>query len=405
MSSREVLLDGNRFRCSNFYVALPLNHNMDVVWAGCHDFQTAIREFVLVGTLNLLPNGHLPDVDHEAEAHPMPCFFFLKSRRAGGRLQFAAHEIDFLRIRNQPNFPLMTSPLRGRRDYLTDLFRKFVSEPYRAIDRHGNNYNLDSFIGVCGDARQQEMMVKIRLGQITTYDEVWTLYPRNVKKYYRSILYHLEIADEERLRRAAVQRVIGFRELNYQWRGEEGIRLAVLQRLTQFWNVKLFGLSQQKDFTGLYLWSRSSNLGKSALVNTIAEIAYTYKHCTTDNGWQDNFGYTKDHHMMYQVYFVDGIQSGKDFDYNIMELISTQNVKIKRRYKNAGILRQYTPIILTSNIAPGILYPNTLVSLSERMMFINCEGCELFRFINRVRDVHGLPMFNEHVVQRMDQML
>ena len=69
-------------------------------------------------------------------------------------MQFAAHEIDFLRIRNQPNFPLMTSPLRGRRDYFTHLFRKFVSEPYRAIDRDGNNYSLESFIGICGDARQ-----------------------------------------------------------------------------------------------------------------------------------------------------------------------------------------------------------------------------------------------------------
>ena len=374
------------------------------MWAGCHVFQRAIREFVLLGTLNLLPNGHLPDADHEAEAHPMPCFFFIKRRQGVGRMQFAAHEIDFLRIRNQPNFPLMTSPLRGKSDYFTHLFRKFVSEPYRAIDRNGNNYSVESLIGMRGDARQQELMVKIRLGQITTYDEVWTLYPRNVKTHYRSIIYHLEIADEERLRRAAVQRAIGFRELNNQWLGEAGIRLAVLQRLTQFWNVKLFGQSQQKNFTGLYLWSRSSNLGKSALVNTIEEIAYTYKHCTTDNGWQDNFGYTKDQHMMYQAYLVDGIQSGKDFDYNIIELISNHNVKIKRRYKNAGILRQYTPIILTSNIAPNILYPNTLISLSERMMFINCEGCELFRFINRVRDTHGLPMFNEHIVQRMDQM-
>ena len=299
----------------------------------------------------------------------------------------------------------MTSPLRGKIDYFTHLFRKFVSEPYRAIDSDGNNYSVESLIGMRGDARQQELMVKIRLGQITTYDEVWTLYPRNVKMHYRSIIYHLEIAAEERLRRAAVQRAIGFRELNTQWRGEEGIRLAVFQRLTQFWNVKLFGQSHQKNFTGLYLWSRSSNLGKSALINTIAEIAYTYRHCTTDNGWQDNFGYTKDQNMMYQAYLVDGIQSGKDFDYNIIELISNQYVKIKRRYKNAGILRQYTPIILTSNKAPDILYPNTLVSLSERMMFINCEGCDLFRFINRVRDVHGLPMFNEHVVQRMDQML
>ena len=49
---------------------------MDEVWAGCHVFQRAIREFVLLGTLNLHPNGHLPDADHEAEAHPMPCFFF-----------------------------------------------------------------------------------------------------------------------------------------------------------------------------------------------------------------------------------------------------------------------------------------------------------------------------------------
>ena len=107
---------------------------------------------------------------------------------------------------------------------------------------------------------------------------------------------------------------------------------------------------------------------------------------------------------MYQAYLVDGLQFGKDCDYNIIELISNQDVKIKRRYKRAGILRQYTPIIITTNKAPGILYPNTLSSLSERKI-INCEECDLFRFIDRVREVHGLRMFNEHVVQRMDQML
>ena len=156
-------------------------------------------------------------------------------------------------------------------------------------------------------------------------------YSKNIQLRHRCISVDIEIAAEERLRRAEVQRTIGFRELNTQWPGEEGIRLAVLQRLTQFWNVKLFGQSHQKNFTGLYIWSRSSNLGKSALINTIAEIAYTFRHCTTDNGWQETFGYTIDHQMMYQAYLVDGLQFGKDCDYNI-ELISNQDVKIKRRY-------------------------------------------------------------------------
>ena len=123
MSSREVLLIGNRYRFSNFYIALPAEHIVDEVWAGCQDFQRDIREFVLLGTLNLLPNGHLPDAEHEAEAHPMPIVFFLKSRQAGGRLQFAAPEIDFLRIGDQHHFPLMTSPQRGKRDYFTRFYR------------------------------------------------------------------------------------------------------------------------------------------------------------------------------------------------------------------------------------------------------------------------------------------
>ena len=53
---------------------------------------------------------------------------------------------------------------------------------------------------------------------------------------------------EERLRRAIVHRAIGFRELNTRLPGEESIRLAVLQRLTQFWSVKLFGQSHHKNF-------------------------------------------------------------------------------------------------------------------------------------------------------------
>ena len=101
---------------------------------------------------------------------------------------------------------------------------------------------------------------------------------------------------------------------------------------------------------------------------------------------------------MHHVYLVDGLQYGKDFDFNIVELISDQDVKIKRRYKRAGILGRYTPVVISTNSAPGILYPNNLESFSERMMFVNCEGCELFRFIDRVRRVHGLPNFNEQIV-------
>ena len=288
-------------------------------------------------------------------------------------MQFAAQDIDFLRIGDQPHFPIMTSPHRGKRDYFTRLYRKLVSNPYRAIGREGNRYSVEVLIGERGDARQQDLMVQIRLGLITSYDEIWTLYPRNVKTHYRSIMYHLELAAELRIRRANIQRAIGFRRLSVLWAGEEGLRLNVLQRLTQFWNVKLFGNSNQKDFSGLYLLSRSSNLWKSALLATIAEIAYTYKHCTTDNEWQDEFGYTTDRNLMYHVYIVDGLQYGKDFDFNIVELLSDHNVKIKRRYKRAGILGRYTPVVLSTNSAPGILYPHNLESLSERLMFVNCE--------------------------------
>ena len=112
----------------------------------------------------------------------------------------------------------------------------------------------------------------------------------------------------------------------------------------------MFGQSHQ-NFTGLYLWSRPSNLRNTALINTIAEMSYTYRHCTTEDGWQDTFSYTIDNQTMYQAYLVNGLQFGKDFDYNIIELISNQDVKLKRRSKRSGILRQCTPIILTSNKA------------------------------------------------------
>ena len=128
-------------------------------------------------------------------------------------MQFAAPEIDFLRIGDQHHFPLMTSPQRGKRDYFTRFYRKLVSEPYRAIGREGNRYSVEALIGERGDARQQELIVQIRLGLITSYDDVWTLYLRNVKTHYRSIIHHLELA-AERIRLANIQRSIGFRRLS-----------------------------------------------------------------------------------------------------------------------------------------------------------------------------------------------
>ena len=142
----------------------------------------------------------------------------------------------------------MTSPQRGKRDYFTRFYRKLVSEPYRAIGREGNRYSVEALIGERGDARQQELMVQIRPGLITSYDDVWTLYPRNVKIHYRSIMYHLELAAEQRIRLANIQRSIGFRRLSILWPGEEGLRLSVLQRLTQFGILNCRGIHTKKIF-------------------------------------------------------------------------------------------------------------------------------------------------------------
>ena len=93
--------------------------------------------------------------------------------------------------------------------------------------------------------------------------------------------------------------------------------LPILKRLTQFWNVKLHGQSQQKDSSGLWVPTFGSGhlTLESTLISTIVQISYAYRHCTTGNRWQDDFGYTSDQKMMHQAYLVDGLQLGKDFDY------------------------------------------------------------------------------------------
>ena len=86
---------------------------------------------------------------------------------------------------------------------------------------------------------------------------------RNVKTYYRSIIYFLELAAEKRARRAEVQRTMVFCELNIYWPGEKGIRLAYSPKTYAVLECEIALAISPKGFNGslgLYLWFRSSNL-------------------------------------------------------------------------------------------------------------------------------------------------
>ena len=152
-----------------------------------------------------------------------------------------------------------------------------------------------------------------------------------------------------------------------------------------------------KKVSGLYLYSQSRSLGKSSFVNAISKLELAFRHCLSDNGWQDRFDVDTISNDSYKVYLVDGINEADTFDFSVIENICDSDVSLKRRGTTPGILRKGTPFLITSNISPKKLFGNVGGrNLKARAMIVNLGNVVLFPLINEIIDRHELEPFVEN---------
>ena len=120
----------------------------------------------------------------------------------------------------------------------------------------------------------------------------------------------------------------------------------------------------------------------------------TYRHCLSDNGWQDRFDVDSKNNESYECYVVDGINQADSFDFSVIENISDQSVALKRRGTTPGILPKGTPFIMTSNVSPiKVFGPIGGRNLKARAMIVNLGNANLLPVINEIINVHDLEPF------------
>ena len=77
--------------------------------------------------------------------------------------------------------------------------------------------------------------------------------------------------------------------------------------------------------------------------------------------WQDTFDAGTEPDHAYCAYFIDAMQNMKSVSISLLETIEFQDVKIPQRYwKKTSYLFEGTPILITSNNSPTILFGDLL---------------------------------------------
>ena len=164
--------------------------------------------------------------------------------------------------------------------------------------------------------------------------------------------------------------------------------------------------NEHKKLSGLYLFSSTRSLGKSSLINVVQKLVYSFKHCLSDNGWQEEFDVDTSSAKKYEIYLVDGINDAQAYDFNLLENICDQNVSIKRRNAAPGTLYRGTPFLISSNLSPYELFGQVSGNnLSARAMILNISSVQLFPIINEIIRVHGLEPYEENNLAIPDDIL
>ena len=144
----------------------------------------------------------------------------------------------------------------------------------------------------------------------------------------------------------------------------------------------------------MYLYSRGTSIGKSAFLHCIRQIVFSYKHCLHDNGWQKNVDMDAKGNETYKAYLIDALNDRTNFDFSIIENISDEDVSLKRRGTVPFKLRKGTPFVITSNLSPFELLGDLGARiLTARALNVNCEGVQLYRLLEYIRNNHGLEPY------------
>ena len=395
-------IPGGRYRRAEFFVGIPPGINRQLVLDGARFFKHEVREFCILGRMNMLPTGFFPENHNRHLAVPTDVFYFKKLPHAANQLRVIPRDLAFLRVVGVPNMPLIGLPNSGKNDFRIRHLGNLCVNDYSGFDHGGNEFSLAAWLARAKGNCTSEVITEILAGRITSYKEACDINPMFSFRAYNQVNYELKSVKTRQRRDEQMDHVQPFRHLDQSWNHLGGKQRAVFQLITQFHNDKMVRRSTHKRYNGLILWSRANNLGKSSCMNTFCDIGRVYRHIHTDMKWQDTFDAGTEPEHAYCAYFIDAMQNLSSVSISLLEMIDFQNVKIPQRYgKKHSHLPKGTPILITSNMSPYDLFGVHLAMIQERFMIANIDGVPLFPLINYIRTVHGLPEYEapaEHPV-------
>ena len=106
-------IPGGRYRRAEFFVCIPPGMNRQLVLDGARFFKHEVREFCILGRMNMLPTGFFPENHNRHLAVPTDVFYFKKLPHAANQLRVIPRDLAFLRVVGVPNMPLIGLPNSG----------------------------------------------------------------------------------------------------------------------------------------------------------------------------------------------------------------------------------------------------------------------------------------------------
>ena len=142
------------------------------------------------------------------------------------------------------------------------------------------------------------------------------------------------------------------------------------------------------------MYSSDTSLGKTALLRTIAKLELCYLHCLSDKGWQEQYDVDAIGEQRYKVWLIDALNTDDNFNFSNIETLSDGDIKLMRRGTTPGTLFKNTPFMITTNKNPEeLLGIQRGMILRARSMVVDCRSTPLFKLIDEINNVHGIPPY------------
>ena len=95
MAGVAILLHGGRYRGAELFVCTPLGMNRQLVFNAALVFKQEVREFCILGRMNMLPTGFFPENHNRHLAVPSDVFYFKKLPHAANQLRVIPRDLAF----------------------------------------------------------------------------------------------------------------------------------------------------------------------------------------------------------------------------------------------------------------------------------------------------------------------